>query len=248
MAKQFGVMDVANLTLYRLTDMVPVLRLDVLKMSDVETSTQRAELRGGKGNKKIMTVEYDRNIQLKCQNAVLNPKAIALQVGRTVEVGAQPIFTREVLTAEAGTTGKTKVTPSQTYLPNSVVAFKEDDDYGTQLDATEATGNTVEFNDTDVAVGEKVIVYYKYNSGATTEMVNITASDFSDYYFVTGDVLMYPYGDESVKKPCQLQIAKAKVLGDFNLSLKPDEFAVFDFNLEVYTDAATDSMIKFVWY
>lgn len=245
--RQFGVKDVANLTFYDLATGKPEIRLDILKMSNMELTNERAELRGGSGNKKIITLEYNRNITFNCQNAVLNPKFLGMQVGKDLTTGAQTVYEREVLVAQtSGTTGKTEVTLSQTPLNGTVHAFKTSDEFGAEVTATIA-GNKVQFNDTAVAAGTEVAVYYQYTSGATSETINITADDFSKFYRVTGDFLMVPTDDENGLQKAQIQIAKAKIHGDFNLNLNPQEFAVFDFALEVYADVGNgDSMVQIV--
>jgi hypothetical protein len=51
---QYGIKEVADVTLYDLSTNLPVLFLDTLKVSTIEQTAEQAEARGGKGNSPLI--------------------------------------------------------------------------------------------------------------------------------------------------------------------------------------------------
>jgi hypothetical protein len=80
---RFGVKEVCDVTFYNDRN-EPVLFLDTLKISNLENDAERTYITGGRGNPRLMAFDFNRTASFNISDALLNPKAIALQAGTEV--------------------------------------------------------------------------------------------------------------------------------------------------------------------
>ena len=63
---RYGIKEVADVTFYKIkedgTPGEPVLYLDTLKVSTIEQTAEQVDARGGKGNPKLITWDYGKEI------------------------------------------------------------------------------------------------------------------------------------------------------------------------------------------
>ena len=96
---KFGIKEVADVEFFLITDGVAAsqatLKFDTLKVSNLEFTAEEASARGGKGNPKLITWDYNREITLTLQDALLSMETLAAIFGdsnssteTTVEIGA----------------------------------------------------------------------------------------------------------------------------------------------------------------
>lgn len=91
---QFGIKEVADVTFTPLdTTNTNVLKFDTLKVSNLEFTSEEAFARGGKGNPKLVTWDYNREATLTLQDAVLSMATLGMifgdeTTGTTVSIGA----------------------------------------------------------------------------------------------------------------------------------------------------------------
>ena len=88
---KFGIKEVADVNFYSLasgagTD--PVLKFDTLKVSNLEFTSEEAFARGGKGNPKLITWDYNREATLTLQDALLSMDTLAMIFGTATENNA----------------------------------------------------------------------------------------------------------------------------------------------------------------
>jgi hypothetical protein len=230
-----------------LTTNKPVLFLDTLKVSTIENTADSSSARGGKGNPKILTWDFNREAKVTMQDALMSTKSIALMTGQDVVTGAQNAHLRERVQAIVSTTaGQTKVTLSKPFNANTVYVFKGDE--ATELVPVTKTGSVIEFTNTDVAVGDYVIVYYQFTTEATAQKITISADKFPSYIKVVGDTLIRN-SSNGVDEAFQFVIWKAKIEPAFTLTFQADgDPTVFDMNLEVFRTDASPEMISFIKY
>lgn len=247
---RFGVKEVANLTLYDLKTGEPALFLDSLKLTNVENSAEESFATGGQGGGRLIGWNYGRTAVFNVQDALLNPKAIAMQAGTELEKKVEDIYVREVLTGVAGATD-TEVKLS--HVPsNTVKLYITEDGYGHDTKIATAdmvvTGDKVAVPNAVLADGKQVIAYYTRKSVSEAEIITISSSKFGGYYKAIGDTFWRNEAngeDEMV----QIVIGKAKITSNFTLTMQPDgDPSVFDFNLDVFKEAGSDDMIKFIRY
>jgi hypothetical protein len=246
MANKYGVKEVADITFYDLTTNKPVLFLDTLKMTTIENTAETSYARGGKGNPKLLSWDYNREGTVQMQDALMSTKSIALMTGNEVITGIANVHSREVLTAVAGATGKTKVTPKKTPLAGSFTAFLVSND-SDEVDATLTTGDLI-FDLTDVALGAQVAVYYQYATDANAQTITISADKFPAYVKVVGDTVVRN-ADTGLDEAFQIIIDKAKIQPAFTFTFQADgDPTVFDMNLEIYRRTADTEMYRMIKY
>lgn len=247
---RFGVREVADVTFIDLLTNKPVLFLDTLKMSNLQNNAETNYLQGGRGNARILGFDFNRTSTFEIQDALMNPKAIAMQLGTTVENKIEKIFKREVITSVAGASGKSKVSLAETPLANSITVYKTTDGYeqGTEVSTFVATAKDLEQPIADLPVGDMVIVYYQFNSQATAETITISSDKFSGYYKVVGDTI-WRNEKTGLDEMAQIVIPKVKIMSEFNINMTASgEPSVFDMKLDVFKPADSKDMVKIIRY
>lgn len=80
---RFGIKEVADVTFTPVKDNTTgkTLTFDTLKISNLEFTSEEAFARGGKGNAKLITWDYNREATLTLQDAVLSMDTLAMIFG-----------------------------------------------------------------------------------------------------------------------------------------------------------------------
>lgn len=187
----YGIKEVADVTLYRIdgnNKYTPVLYLDTLKVSTIEETASSADATGGKGNAKLISWDFGKEITVTLEDALFSMESMALMhgalstpgngVGGTVaglkEEGNDQFFTQTARCLGTGTDGtdlRNRVT-----IPEGI----EDTDiqfYGPQGALTE-TGAFKE--------GEWYIAQWKIKAGENTQVIEISANSFPGTYRLEG--------------------------------------------------------------
>lgn len=82
--QKYGIKEVADVVFYSITEIgeeefyTPVLFLDALKVSTLEKTAKKVEAFGGKGNKKLITWNFGKNITLELEDALFSPASISM--------------------------------------------------------------------------------------------------------------------------------------------------------------------------
>lgn len=81
----FGIKEVADVKFYLITNGTPAadatLEFNTLKVSNLEFTSEEASARGGKGNPKLVTWDYNREVTLTLQDALLSMETLAMIFG-----------------------------------------------------------------------------------------------------------------------------------------------------------------------
>ena len=82
---RYGIKEVADVTFYKLNDDgtkgEPVLYLDTLKVSTIEQTAESVDARGGKGNPKLVTWDYGKEITVTLEDALFSAKSMNISLG-----------------------------------------------------------------------------------------------------------------------------------------------------------------------
>lgn len=82
---RYGIKEVADVTMYEInpdgTPGKPVLYLDTLKVSTIEQTAEQVDARGGKGNPKLVTWDYGKEITVSIEDALFSPKSMSIMLG-----------------------------------------------------------------------------------------------------------------------------------------------------------------------
>ena len=82
---RYGIKEVADVTFYAInadgSRGAPALYLDTLKVSTIEQTAETADARGGKGNPKLITWDYGKEITVTIEDALFSAKSMAIMFG-----------------------------------------------------------------------------------------------------------------------------------------------------------------------
>lgn len=233
MAK-FGVKEVMDVTFYDTVTGKPVAFFDTLKMTSIENKADEASAKGGKGNSKLLTWDFNRESTMKIQDALLSPRSFSMLSGNAVTKGVATIQMRQntvwetvdskmtnkgalyPLTATSGGAVTLAFTPKETAA--NILVYEASDDGGTPLASGTLSGTTL----TNVAwANKKLVVYYTYDSDANAETYLITSDKFPTTFKIVGDTVVRN-ADTGKDEAFQVVINKAKLKSNFNLEFKAD--------------------------
>ena len=89
--KQYGIKEVADVVFYSITKVgdeefyTPVLFLDTLKVSTIEKTAEKVTANGGKGNKKLISWSFGKELTLSLTDALFSPASMSLIWGGKLE-------------------------------------------------------------------------------------------------------------------------------------------------------------------
>lgn len=244
---RFGVKDVANVTFYNLVTGEPELYLDSLKLSNLENASEQVYAQGGSGNPRLVGWDYNRTSVFNIQDALLNPKAIAMQTGNALEKKIETIHARKVLGVQDNA-GTAEITLPKAPIEGTVFVYKTTDGIEQTEKVDGVTIADTKITATGLVAGEQVIVYYQYETTQEAEVITISSDKFGGYYKVVGDTL-WRNERNGADELVQLVIPKAKIISTFNINMAPDgDPSVFDFNLDVFKETGSTDMVRIVRY
>lgn len=262
---RYGIKEVADVTFYTINKdtgrpEVPVLFLDTLKVSTIEQTAEQVDARGGKGNPKLITWDYGKEITVTIEDALFSPKSMNILFGKEganltktaqwVEKvapiklqasGALPGYiTVEVYDSEHGFVRKkvaTDGTPTtdEVAFPSYMAlngVYLED---GTELKTDGNTINTTAAWASYAPSSDNAYkrAYVKYKTSANRADIVITGDSFPGTYYITGDTYARSDVDGS-DQFFQFIIPKAKVSSEQTITLEAEgDPTTFNMNLTV---------------
>ena len=82
---RYGIKEVADVVFCKIksngTRGEPVLYLDTLKVSTIEQTAETADARGGKGNPKLVSWDYGKEINVSLEDALFSAKSMSIMFG-----------------------------------------------------------------------------------------------------------------------------------------------------------------------
>lgn len=260
--EQYGLKEVANVTFYALKadpkrNIVagqPVLFLDTLKVSNIETTAEDTAAQGGWGNPKLITWEYGKEVNLTLEDALFSPASLQVMMGAglveskaaTSGEGAQPAVKVDVqineeieLAASTGIGTLSHAAKGDVYalIEGTYVKLTVDTDDKTKVTLTSAGTGMITarvFYTTEVAEDNKAM------------QINITAKDFGGTYKIVGDTLVRDRDGHDT--PFQFVVEKAKINADVTFEMSADGDPA-TFSMPITAMKADDgTMFKLVKY
>ncbi|MCY9545288.1 hypothetical protein M5X02_32180, partial [Paenibacillus alvei] len=166
------------------------LFLDTLKLSNLENAAETVYANGGKGAPRLVSWDFGRTATFNIQDALLNPKSIAMQAGTELEKKVETIYERVVLMTTDDGSGNSKFTLEHTPDAGSVEIYETTDGYGQDKEVDKqtitVTGSDVTVPSASLAVGTQVIVYFTYQSTSDSEVITLKSDKFGGFYKVVG--------------------------------------------------------------
>lgn len=278
---RYGIKEVADVTFYKIDDNgkpeFPVLYLDTLKVSTIEQTAESTDARGGKGNPKLISWDYGKEINVNIEDALFSAKSMSIMFGsgqvldnkndevtRTVMVrlesdGKLPkFFTADVYDAKTKGSVRKKVFMKASLTDGDVgVAYGDSKvslEYLTTENNVKVTGTTFGGDSAaDVTAWTGYTgnagekVFVTYKVPAITRTIVISGDSFPGTYYITGDT--YARSDVTgADQFFQFIIPKAKVTSENTITLEAEgDPSVFNMNLTVLRPE-NGEMMKLVQY
>ena len=270
---RYGIKEVADVTFYEInadgSRGAPALYLDTLKVSTIEQTAETADARGGKGNPKLITWDYGKEISVAIEDALFSSKSMAIMFGNgKVVSNASDVVTRttvvridsngklsetfvaDVYDSVTGGSKRVKVrvkgspNADEVALASSKIVLKTltaEDGSILDSDLTSDEWDTARTNNKN----QKAFVTYEVP--AATKTIVISGDSFPGTYYVVGDT--YARSDvNGADQFFQFQIPKAKVTSENTITLEAEgDPSVFSMNLTVLRPESGE-MMRLVQY
>lgn len=240
----YGIKEVADVTFYKInadgSKGAPVLYLDTLKVSTVEQTASSADARGGKGNPKLVSWDFGKEINVTLTDALFSPASMAIMFGD--KDGIIPEKTNEKITKVAmarilDDRAKTTVEIDSKEGRKTVKVLA---DGGATYNTTAGIVNVTDADGVDISAesfasqtaGDKVFVHYEVTP-TSKKVIDINADTFPGTYYITGDTFCRSdvTGEDDF---FQFIIPKAKVSSENTITLEAEgDPSVFNLNLTV---------------
>ena len=241
---RYGIKEVADVTFYKInadgSKGAPVLFLDTLKVSTVEQTASSADARGGKGNPKLVSWDFGKEINVTLTDALFSPASMAIMFGDKDGVGIgnteekiTKVAMARIFTTQADTTVEIDAKDGRKTVK---VLAEGGATYNTTDGIVKVTGaDGVDSSAETFAgktAGDKVFVHYKVTP-TSKKVININADTFPGTYYITGDTFCRSdvTGEDDF---FQFIIPKAKMSSENTITLEAEgDPSVFNLNLTV---------------
>lgn len=266
---KYGIKEVADVTFYGInsngTVGRPVLYLDTLKVSTIEQTAEQADARGGKGNPKLITWDYGKEINVTLEDALFSAKSMAIMFGNGGTNAVTDLRKTFVISALADLDAdacKSMVSASglkDLHEAKKLSGFIVDgDDIYCEMGGnnrakvsqyTIVTENGVQLTSsgtTTVKAGEKMFVTFNYQ--VVGQKIEVSANTFPGTYYITGDT--YARSSASGEDEFfQFIIKKAKVTSENTITLEAEgDPSTFSMNLTVLRPDDGSAMMELIKY
>lgn len=165
--EQYGIKEVADVTLYDIATGNPVLFLDTLKVSTIEQTAEQTEARGGKGNSPLIIWDYGKEITVTLEDALFSPASMAIIFGDKDGTSAISTITRM---KKVTLTSSTSAGSGKRYF----------------VAATDGTG-LVAATTSDLTAGATVYEEETISTNINGTSIEITAENFPGTYKLVGE-------------------------------------------------------------
>lgn len=230
---RYGIKEVADCVFYEIGDNgeagAPVLFLDTLKVSTIEQTAENTSARGGKGNPKLITWDFNKEINVTLEDAVFSTKSMALMYGVDLadadRFGTEDTILKTVKPSAVTEGGKIKI-GSQEFTVDGEIAYY--DEKGATTEKASAAYATAKIK----VDGQKIV---------------ISGDKFPGTYYFTGDT--YRRSEKTGEDEFfQFIMPKVKMLSEVTLTMEAEgDPSTFNMNLEVMRPDSGD-MMKLVSY
>lgn len=240
---RYGIKEVADVTFYKINSDgsrgMPVLYLDTLKVSTVEQTASSADARGGKGNPKLVSWDFGKEINVTLTDALFSPASMALMFGDKDGVGTENTekITKVAMTRILKTAADSTIEMDTAKGRETVKVLADGEGaatYNTGITkVTDADGVEVAAADFgSKTAGDKFFVHYEVTP-TSKKVIDINADTFPGTYYITGDTFCRSdvTGEDDF---FQFIIPKAKMSSENTITLEAEgDPSVFNLNLTV---------------
>ena len=243
----YGVKEVADVLFYPVGGTTPTLFFDSLKISNLEFTAETTYARGGKGNPKLIGWDYNREIMLNLQDALISQEFMALLAGTSVDSTTAKTITgtakHTVVTGETSAFTVSTVTGVTVTLQYAQKVTADGTATAITGEGTPGSGD-IDFSGSYV-VGDKIFITYTY-SVSTPDTIIFNSNNYPGTYKVIGDTVIRD--QDGTDHAYQFIIHKAKLQPGFTITMEAEgDPSVFDLALDVLANDDGD-MIELIKY
>lgn len=255
---RYGIKEVADVTFCKIDEDgkrgAPVLYLDTLKVSTIEQTAETSDARGGKGNPKLVSWDYGKEITVSLEDALFSAKSMSLMFGdgETPEEVAGNITRTAVMRVTDGVdffVADMIGTSGGAVRKNVWLGAVPQGQEGVSFDEVVSNLGTVKIYDeagakapititksedwTGKETGYSGKVFVTYTLKSKSRTINISGDSFPGTYYITGDT--YARSDVTGEDQFfQFIIPKAKVTSENTITLEAEgDPSVFNMSLTV---------------
>ena len=239
--EKYGIKEVADVTFYKIkadgTAGDPVLYLDTLKVSTIEQTAEQVDARGGKGNPRLVTWDYNKDITVTLEDALFSAKSMAVMFGNGTVAETATLSLKKTISFVA-TSNSAAGVPTQWEGPEGKLYPISG---GTIYSAAGATVAT-----SAVATGTQYFLTFDVTA-KDVGTIEVGSNTFPGTYYVTGDTYARSEVDGE-DEFFQFIIPKAKMSAENTITLEAEgDPSVFNLNLTVLK-ASGQPLMKLVKY
>jgi hypothetical protein len=248
---RWAIRDAGKATFFDLVTKKPIVTLDTLKTTGVETTGETVYARGGHGNAKVVGFSSNREARLSLQDCVFDNNAVAMLTGNNLATGKKTVDRHEIKSIISNKFMLDK-TPKGAIL--GVFKLNSDGTNGQEYTLGNPTTNALEYSvngkeltfHSSVANDTQFRVYYQFETDTTAKTVKVTSDKFGGTFRVVIDVLVRDVETKADYKG-QLIVPNAKFEDNFTINLAADgDPAVLDLNMEILKAPAGTDMWELV--
>ena len=219
---QYGLKEVANVTFYALDDDEekgieagqPVLYLDTLKVSNIETTAEDTSAQGGWGNPKLITWEYNKEVNVTLEDALFSPASLEVMMGANLIESATGTPVSVQVTEEVKATADDSLTITND--GTNVYALVD----GAYVKATTVTSKVAAIEGVESGKTYRVFYTASIATEGKANKIEISASKFGGTYKIVGDTLVKNL--DGKEEAFQFVIGKAKINSDVSFEMSAD--------------------------
>ena len=241
---RYGIKEVADVTFYKInadgSKGAPVLFLDTLKVSTVEQTASSADARGGKGNPKLVSWDFGKEINVTLTDALFSPASMAIMFGDKDGVSIGNTEEKIIKVTMARISATQADTTIEIDAKDGRKTVKVLADGGATYNTTAGIVSVTDANRESIpaenfatqTAGDKVFVHYEVTP-TSKKVIDINADTFPGTYYITGDTFCRSdvTGEDDF---FQFIIPKAKMSSENAITLEAEgDPSVFNLNLTV---------------
>lgn len=226
---RWAVRDVATASFFDIETGKLKVKIDTLKMSNIENTAETVYAVGGSGNPKLVGFSGGRSARFVLQDALFSNEMLGMLLGNEVTSSAKNVIKNEVCVV-SGDAATLTYTPASSEALVSVNLLHADGTVGTAFEYVASapasnsytlSGKTVSFASGEIPDQSKIIVYYETAASPDTKEIRASSDKFAGSFKLVLDVLVRDYHLQK-DYAAQITVENAKIEDNWNLNMQPD--------------------------